>query len=232
MNDPSNTILPEWHNENAMRTYPLADDCPAGGILPTWLLSDLRVSVDASFDRVFVSSAYLSGTLVSVGISGTAGSDVPVGLLTKTVTRDELEPGRAYAFESMDGQAAGTVVFGEFPDDPAPFKFGFRPHESPLAANAFVRVKPPGVTRLVDPVHGTSVAGIVDLSGNNEFRTYLDPDDPSGRTIIIALSDLYRDISTSVCSASPSFDNCGKTPVKTINGVPPDGEGRLYLKFR
>lgn len=236
MNDTSHTILPEWHNENALRAYPLADDCKAAEILPAWLLADLRVTVDSAYDRVFVSSAYLSDTLVSLAVSGAEGENPPVGLLARTVTRDELEPGRSYPMDSIDGRSCGVVTFGEIPSGADGFKGVFTANEAPLAANAVVRVKSPGVTKIVDPVHGTEASGLIDLSGNSEFRTYLDQSDTAGKTIVIELTDLYRDLTTSVCSASPSADNCGETPVLTINGVPPvtegDNAGTIYLRFR
>lgn len=232
MNDVTHTPAPEWHNENALRAYPLLDDCAAAETLPTWLLTDLRVTVDSAYDTVFVSSAYLSEALVSIALSGATGDNPPVGLLTRTVTRDELEPGRAYGLDSLDGQASGTVVFGAIPDDASGFKLSFAKRESPLAPNAVVRVRTPGVTRLIDPAHDTAATGVIDLSGNSEFRTYLDPTDPTGKTIIFELTDLYRDLTTSVCSASPSFDHCGETPITSVNGVTPDEHGVLHLKFR
>lgn len=236
MNDPSHTISPEWHNENALRAYPLADDCKASEVIPPWLLVDLRVTVREAYDTVYVSSAYLSETLVSFAVSGVSGANPPVGLLARTVTRDELEPGRAYSLDSLDGLACGVVTFGEIPAEADSFKAIFAANEAPLAENAVVRVKSPGVTKLVDQVHGTEASGLIDLSGNSEFRTYLDPSDPTGKTIVIELTDLYRDLTTSVCSAAPSYDHCGETPVKSINGVTPVTEGAdagtLYLKFR
>lgn len=232
MNDASHTISPEWHNENALRAYPLADDCRAAEVIPTWLIVDLHVTVDQAYDAVFVSSAYLSETLVSVAISGVSGANPPVGLLTRTVTRDELEPGRAYTLDSLDGLSCGLVTFGEIPADAVAFKSSFTEEEAPLAEHAVVRVNAPGVTKLVDPVHGTEASGLIDLSGNSEFRTYLDPSDKTGKTIIIELTDLYRDLTTSSCSALPSYDACGETPIKSINGVTPEDDGTLHLRFR
>lgn len=226
----SATVSPEWHNENALRAYPLSDDCRAAEEMPTWLLADLRVSVGAEYSRVFVSSAYLSDALVSFAVSGMTGSGKVVGLIAKTVTRDELEPGRAYAADSLDGESCGTVAFGEIPDGASPFKLRFGPDEAPLAEGAVVRVRPRGIVRITDPAHGTEASGIIDLSGSGEFRTYVDPEDPN--TVVIELTDLYRDLTTSVCSSVPSFDNCGETPVRTVNGVAPDDAGNIYLRFR
>lgn len=230
MIEPAHTLTPDWQNENALRAYPLADDAPAARTLPAWFLSDLRVTVGADYDAVFVSSAYFSGTLLSVGISGVRGTHRPEGLLVRTVTRDELEADRAYALDRL-GTAAGSVSFGAPPPDARPFKRAFAPDEAPLAESAVVRLKAPGVTAVVDPVHGVSADGLIDLSGNSEFRTYADPSDPTGRTIVIELADLYRDSTTSICSSVPSFDRCGVEPVKTINGVAPDAQGRITLKF-
>lgn len=230
MNDPTNTISPEWHNENALRAYPLADDCRASEEIPSWLLVDLRVTAWSGYDKVFISSVYLSDTLVSVAVSGAEGDNPPVGLLAKTVTRDELEPGSAYSMDSLDGTSCGTVAFGEIPTDAQPLRLLFDKETAPVMESVVTRVQASGVTKLVDPAHGTEASGLIDLSGNSEFRTYVDPTDP--KTIVIELTDLYRDLTTSVCSASPSYDHCGDIPIRTINGVPPDADGTLHLKFR
>lgn len=230
MIDTTHTVNPEWHNENALRAYPLADDCPASAVLPPWLLADLRVTADRRYTRVFLSSAYVSPALVSIGISGQEGDAAPVGLLVRTVTRDELEPGRAYALERVDGKACGTVVFGTIPSDAAGFKLNFGATEATFAEAAVLRAAAPGVEALVDAEHGLRASGIIDLSGNAEFRTARDPADP--QTVIITLDDLYRDLTTSVCSSAPSFERCGMTPVKSINGVAPDADGLLTLRFR
>jgi len=227
----THTVSPEWQNENALRAYPLEDDAPAASVLPAWFLSDLRVTCRADIARVYVSSAYLSETLVSVAVSGDGGpGTAPVGLLSRTVTRDELEPFRTYSMDRLSDVASGAVAFGEIPAGADPFRFRFKAGEAPVVEAAVVRVRAPGVTALVDPYHGTRATGIIDLSGNSEFRTSVDPDDP--HTIVFTLADTYRDIATSVCDATPSRDACGATPVKSINGVTPDENGTITLRFR
>lgn len=231
MISPTHTVSPEWQNENALRAYPLEDDAAAAAVLPAWFLSDLRVTCRADITRVYVSSAYLSDTLVSVAVSGDSGPDTaPVGLLSRTVTRDELEPFRTYSMDRMSDVASGAVAFGEIPAQAEPFRFRFKVNEARVVEAAIVRVKTPGVTALIDPYHGTRATGIIDLSGNSEFRTSVDPDDP--QTIVFTLADTYRDITTSVCDATPSRDACGATPVKSINGVTPDENGTIMLRFR
>ena len=238
---PTNTISPEWQNENALRSYPLADDSPAASAVPPWLVSDIRITCTRDYDTVYLSSAYVSPALVSIGISGRTGTGATVGLLTKTVTRDELEPYRTYAMDALSATASGVVAFGEIPADAAAVKMVFTPGEAPIVSGALVRVETPGVTRLVDPYHRTEATGIIDLSGNSEFRTSVDPDDP--QTIVMTLTDLYRDLTTSVCDAVPSFTTCGETPVRSINGVTPTTEnttvggetlppGVIFLNFR
>lgn len=239
MIDTTNTISPEWQNENALRSYPLEDDAPAAEVVPTWLISDLRITVDAGYAAVFLSSAYISDTIVSVGISGCRTYQEggvtkyapPEGLLTKTVTLDELEPFRTYSMERLSGLASGVIAFGDPTNRSDRVKLVLSRDEAPLVPSSVVRVRVPGVTRIVDESHGLYATGIIDLSGNSEFRTYLGPDN----TIIVELSDMYRDMTTSVCNAYPSFDTCGETPVKTINGVGPYTSGAetgiIKLKF-
>ena len=238
--DATHTVSPDWHNENALRAYPLADGASAASSLPTWLVTDLQLTVPTTYETVFLSSAYFSETLVSVAISGiqvtvdTEGHETrtAVGLLARTVTRDELAPYRTYALDRLSPEACGTVSFGTIPADATPFKLVFTADEAPLCASSIDRVAPAGVTALVDPAHGTEVDGIIDLSGNSEFRSYLDPSDPTGKTVILELADLYRDVTTSICSSAPTHDRCGETPVKTVSGVAPDAYGTLKLLFR
>jgi hypothetical protein len=213
-----------------LRSYPLTDDAPAASLIPTWLISDLKVTCSTGYRTVYLSCVYLSGTIVSVGVSGCRGDGTVVGLLTKTVTRDELEPFRSYSMERISDDAAGVIAFGEIPADATPFKLNPTHEQAPVVQSAIVQVETPGVTKIIDSAHGTEATGIIDLSGNSEFRTTVDERDPS--TIVITLSDTYRDLTTSVCDAIPSFEACGRTPVKTINGVPPDDNGVIRLRFR
>lgn len=229
MTSPTNTTTPEWQNENSLRAYPLADDAPATAVIPEWLLSDLRVTCSDEYDLVYVSGVYVSHALLSVAVSGRRGGQT-VGLLARTVTRDELEPDRAYSMDRISDTASGAVSFGEPPSDAMMVKLAFTPEEAPLAESAVTRVRTPGVTKVVDPFHGTEATGIIDLSGNSEFRTSVDPDDP--QTIVVTLSDLYRDLTTSVCDAVPGFDTCGRTPVRSINGVAPTDDGTITIDFR
>ncbi len=225
MISPTHTVSAEWQNENALRAYPLADDCRAADVLPTWLVTDMRVTVDASYERIYVSSAYVSASLVSVAVSGVKGGR-EVGLLAKTLTRDELEPYAAYSMDVI-GQASGLVAFGEIPDF-ASFDLRFGPDDAPLAEAAVTHARAPGVTRIVDAAYGAEATGIVDLSGNSEFRTYLDADG----FVVVELADMYRDMTTSVCNSTPAYSACGRTPVKTISGVAPDESGKITLRFR
>ncbi len=225
MISPTHTISAEWQNENALRAYPLVDDCRAAGILPSWLVTDLRVTVDSSYERIHVSSAYVSDTLVSVAVSGVKGGRA-VGLLAKTLTRDELEPYAAYSMDAV-GPASGLVAFGEIPDF-ASVNLAFAPDDAPLVEAAVTRAKAPGVTKIVDTAYGSEATGIVDLSGNSEFRTYLGSDG----CIVVELVDMYRDMTTSICRSTPAYATCGRTPVKTISGVAPDADGKITLRFR
>lgn len=231
MMDPTHTTSPEWQNENALRAYPFSDDSKAAEAIPTWLVTDIRVTCLPVYKMVYVSSVYLSDTLVSVAVSGLESADSPpVGLLARTVTRDELEPYRAYSMDRLSAGASGAIAFGEIPAGASPFRVTFDAGEAPIVESAVVRANAPGVTRILDPAHGTHATGIIDLSGNNEFRTAVDPNDP--QTIVFTLSDIYRDIATSVCDATPSRDACGATPVRTINGVAPTADGTITLRFR
>jgi hypothetical protein len=240
---PTHTISPEWMNENVLRAYPLEDDSPAAAALPAWLVADIRVTCPTEYPLVYISSAYLSDTLVSIAVSGHTGTQgaAPVGLLARTVTRDELEPFRTYSMDRMSAGASGTVAFGEIPPGTAPFRMTFSENEARIVEAAIVRTRAPGVTKIVDPYHGVEATGIIDLSGNSEFRTSVDPSDP--HTIVFTLSDICRDTATSVCDATPSRDACGATPVRTINGVAPTTEtteiggveypaGTIILRFR
>lgn len=231
MISPTHTISPEWQNENALRAYPLEDDAPAASVIPPQLIADLRVSADTAYTHLFISNVYVSDTLVSLAISGVNAAGDTVGLLACTVTRDELEPFRAYSMSRLSDTANGVVAFGDIRDI-LPCKHSFLPLESRILASAVSRTRVPGVSKIIDPAHGAEASGIVDLSGNSEFRTYRDPTDATGKTIIIALEDLYRELTTSVCSTEPSFDTCGETPVRTINGVAPTADGVLTLRFR
>lgn len=225
---PTNTLTAEWQNGNSLRAYPISDDAPAASVIPAWLISDVSITMPSTLTQAFVSSAYVSGTLLSVGISARYANGGTVGLLACTVARDGLIPGRPYAMDSF-GKASGTMSFGEPPVDAELGNWRFGADEAPLVASAVTRIMSPGVTGIVDPAHGTRADGIIDLSGNSEFRTYRVP---GTSKVVVTLADSYRDLTTSVCNRTPSLDSCGGTPVATINGVPPDPSGNITIRFR
>lgn len=226
--EPTNSISPEWGNSNTLRAFPLADDAPAASVIPTWLLADLHITVSAEYGDVFVSSVYLSPTLISVGISAMRDGSAE-GILARTVAVDGLKPCTSYPMDSF-GNAAGAVAFGEGEPVAFPIKHVFGPEDAPIAEGAIVRMAAPKVSCISDPVFGEKAEGLIDLSGNSEYYTRRDPE--IREKVWVHLSEAYRAAVTSVCNSVPSLDSCGDVPVKTINGVEPTPEGNITIRFR
>lgn len=232
----THTTSPEWYNENELRAFPLADDARGAARIPPACVVDMAVTVDGLFERVFLSSFYLSQTVVSLSVSGVDAGGVAHGLLTCTRTRDELAPYRTCGMDAVSDLACGVVVFGDLslpsvPDCAAgPLKLRLSPDDGALHPAVVTRAETGWISRVVDDAHETSARGIVDLSGNPAFTTSL-REIGDTRYVQIAAADGVAEQVASTCNTKPSLDACGMTPVKSINGVRPTPSGVITLRF-
>ena len=216
----------EYYNENENRAYPLDEnstrEAADGTALPDAVLADLRLTVPKSvYGSLYVSSVVITPALASVAIAYASGG-VAVGAWAQPVT-----PHIPYPLTGLMGMVSGHVVFGTGGTGPA-VRFTA---ESAAASGLDVRAQQPiedtvvtslGRYRALDR---NRLYGIVKLvAGNNVTIRYHD-----GK-IKVGLVEAVRGDFVGPCDQQAIFNNCGRPPIRTINGVGPDGTGAITIE--
>lgn len=220
----------QWYNENEGRAYPLSELATLvdinGVTLPNDILVDLCVLVPPIHQNVYVSSIRITPALVSIGIS----SDVS-GLLVGTFTRDSVRPYAAYALTALVDNVSGHVTFGEhrsvITED---YRFA-SVAASGLATRAVHVVDTLPVNKLLK-LYGNpnqSIRGLVRLVAGSGLAITQDPDD--SETILITLNADLAQAFASPCTEVANADACGAPPIRRINNICPDENGKIILRF-
>jgi hypothetical protein len=223
----------QWCNENEGRHYPLSDTATlldnSGRALPTDIIADLHVSVAPAYRDAFISSVWITPTLLGVSISHASGA-----LAAVTVDRTVYRPYTAVPLEPMPGlrTLSGWIVFGNY-------RYTVRQRwafagiqQSGLACRAMKLVTPPGITSVTKLGTQTTltVDGWVRLSGSGYLT--LKPHETDTQRIVIELAEEARPLFVGPCVTYPERGACGAPPLRMINGVCPDESGVITLRFR
>lgn len=226
---PNTQGFAEWLNDNEARAYPLSSSATtvsdAGDRLPSAVITDISVAVpyvDYTLG-LRISSVYVSDTIISVTVSNDAG-----GLLTGTYPTESVIPYRALSLTAVEENVTGWITFGTFEREPRARYVFSGAAQSGLEARCVRVLQPAGVTgiRQRNAPDGQAARGIVRLTGDSVFSF---KGDPETNTIRITLTT-DQPIGNR-CLGGPHADTCGAPPLKTINGVGPDADGKIYLRF-
>lgn len=223
-----NVIGQNWFNENSNRAYPLAATASGvddrGQALPQSMLVDISVSVPAAYaSGLRVANLNISRVLVSIVLSCASGP-VFVGTYLKTGAVE-----KSLALVPVVDGAAGVVAFGGFIADSTPCAFTFSTAtQSALEAAAVTVFGGDGVSGILRQGNATSTAakGDVILSGSDDLLIANSESDPSALEVAMtpsAAAELYA------ATASPS--RCRTPPIRSINGVTADSDGRILIRF-
>jgi len=218
----------QFENVNALRSYPFAD-CGSlqdrlGRCLPSDVIVDLHFVVPAPQDgqlaEVSMTGVHISRSMVSACF--VSGSNA----LSVTVSMDEFIPYFPYRLEQLAGSsdAGGIVTFGDFkkPEEPETY-FLSRAIVHPCC---IATSDPPKLRRFFDPRSGSYVSGDAEI----DFSGYVNAS-REGNSFKINMEDGAAETLASECLKISGADNCGATPISSINGVRPDSEGNIVLWF-
>ena len=101
----------QWYNDNEGRSYPLAEAATGATDtdvqLPMDIIADMGLLVPPSYGNVYLSSLYVSDTLVTLGIRSTS-----TGLLVGTYSRSAVVPYTAYALTAIADDVSGWAPAG------------------------------------------------------------------------------------------------------------------------
>jgi len=234
----------EWENETASWQYPLAADTTvisdSGESLPANLLTDLLVyyATEDTQPVLKLSSVRVSPALLSVAISAydTSGTTpVSRGLLTLTIPRGEFEPYRPYPMDPLRPGVGGIITFGDisWPSTPVLYLFGTLMDGQIRAQldDSVVRVfEASHITKIVDANSGDALTGIVELSLPDIVAATITKT-PAGYNVTLSLTQQGNQLLATVCNAGTSATACGTPIVQSINGVSPNDQGEILIKF-
>jgi len=218
-----------WYNRNEGRNFPFADDASladtgTGSRLPNGLIVDMVLVVPVTIDpaTVYISevAGFGSGLVISFSADGTG----LIGVATVPSTHERYDGYTINASGAGDGISGRitlgqTEVLAQLTDQ----RFQFDLAAGALASIA-VRPRLGGLASLtIEDFAGTLyplTSDITLVAGNNLVLSTNGVDeltlDADGGIVI---DDRF----------SGNTDDSGRTPIKTINGVTPDGDGNLDL---
>ncbi len=213
----------EWYNENELRSYPVVEDSSQtdvdGKALGFGLIADLAVSVPRDLgDDVYLSLIAITPALVSVSIASPAG-----GMLVGTYAQPVV-PHVPLSLTPIVDDVSGFVVFGsDILDVTGTFKFD--EDATPLEVRAVRQIDRLPVTAIRQLATPTELEGIVDIVVSSNMAVRAD-----GQQIIFSLIDEFREDFVGPCDKQGTLAGCGKPPIRLINNVGPDSEGKITIE--
>lgn len=229
----------QFENVNELRSYPFSDNASLvsrnGDELPENVISDLHIAVPSSggsledrgdSDVARVSSVRLSPSMVSVCVVVDRGGAV-VSAMSVTVSMDSFRPYFPYRMERLAGleDSSGVITFGNFdtPAEPTTYLLD----GAYICAGCMAKVHAPKLRKFVDPRSGASASGDVSI----EFPNHIVAKAEGKRSVRLSLSEGSAEELVSSCAKELAVNACGATPIKSINGILPDAQGRIVLWF-
>ena len=237
----------QFENVNSLRSYPFSCEMPivsrSGDVLPEDIISDVHIVAPLAgteesssygspgegirhdpLPAVRLSCVHLSSGMISVCfVSECEGME---NALSVTVSRGDFRPYFPYRMEKLHGSSdiGGVVAFGDidFPDYPRMFVM-----DSALVSPECVSaIKPASLKSFFDPRSGGSISGDVEIG----FSGHVLSEERHGG-FSLRLEDGSAEELASECANISGEDACGATPIRSINGIRPDGDGNIVLWF-
>ena len=219
-----------WYDENEGRSYPLAEfstqEDQEGRELPTDLVVDLTMSLPEEYlDSVRVAAVGVRGGVPSITVAAKVGGE-DVTLLSATQRVSPYEP---LALNPLVNDVAGLVVFGNGILHVGDLYLFDEVGQSGVALRAVRGTRSPAVTSIAVEGHEKIVDVLTLLAGDN-LEIAADPDNDN--RILLSLLPRARANFVGPCDrTAESVSGCGLPPLRTINGVGPDGDGIITVEF-
>ena len=245
-----------WYALNAARPYPVDDSATlrddSGQVLPYDLLVDCQLRLPSTLGRfVFLSSAVVTPTLVSLTFLATQHAPVEDGCESLALPADEftpvaaislprarLEAHRHYPVEAFAAGVGGWVVLGPGIDQPYRGRFSTSQQAllCPRSARWYNPLPIPSFGKL--GVH-PGLEGVVRLVAGSDVEIAAETKLVGGASrqcIVLRLKDdQNRNVYATYvgpCDLRPESGNCARPPIETINGLRPDCDGNIDIVFR
>ena len=244
------TQIFQWENENSLRSFPFMEDTclvdDNGKRLPDGIISDISIYSQTLHSntvapKVRVSCVYLGKELISVSVV-----NKNAGILSITISKEDMEPWRPYAFTQIANGWAGYITFADFlwPDIPQTYYFsrwqdedkehGVPPPQAVLDPHSLFGIGGPRVEKFLDTTTNQEATGFVEfvfpniiskkitrMSDRNGYWVYLD----------LKNNDALKGPCDVLSTQSKLGNICGVPLVSSIAGVRPDANGNIMLRF-
>lgn len=225
----------QWCNENAGRAYPLAESSSrkdnSGTIMPDNILLDMCLNLPPIHANCYVSSMRVTAQTLSFGISSAVS-----GLFVFTASWSDLLVGDlsglvSYPLTPVIADVSGWVV----PNRLEPNMLGYWRFSSYAQSGIETRA-----LRLVDSLPIRSIlrkdmdtslyfGGVVKLQAGAGVQIVLDGTNP--QKIIVKLTPDAKTAMLGPCNQQADSKICGVPPLRSINGVCPDVNGKFTIRF-
>jgi hypothetical protein len=232
-----NISYTERCNRNAQTSYPIAPNASVramnGSSLPDNILLDTVITVNRSLydSTIYVSSVYVSEALISVSLCSGLG---PIG--SCSIDRVSYTDYSAVPIELVPGfrqpGVSGWVVFGNY-TPPAPETYQFEAGSAYLDLTATRVINRYNVTEFKklgsDP--SQSASGPVTLIGAGALSCRGVMKSATAGEIQIKLDKNFCSNFLGPNEQYPDADICPTPVVRSVNGVEPDSDGIITLRF-
>lgn len=223
----------QWYNENEGRAYPLSESATRmtddGRLMPDDILVDMGIMMRPDYADVYLSCLRVTPFVVTLGIS--SGSR---GMFIGTYARDSIIPYRAYPLvpSVVVDDIAGWVVFGNHvATGIEDYRFSSSA-QSGIERRAVTLVDRVPVARLVR-YGGTAdqyVNKLVRLVQGSGITIRVDPD--NAQRVLIGLTEELKYAMCNKCNEGANSKSCGVAPMRRIDDVCPDEDGKLTIEFQ
>lgn len=235
-----------WYNLHSTRRYPLDDKATGTGDDGTRLLQDVLVDVHLQFPTNLGRYAYLAGltvtdtlvTAVFVGTDKVEGATVFSPLCAVTLIKP-VDEYRHYAVEPLAPGVGGFVVFGDVRENIV--WRASNPEQGLLAPRTARAYDPLPIPTLRKLMEGTGLEGLVTLAAGNDLQIVKERVRIAGlgwrNAVVFRLMSQVRGVNIlqkylGPCDTSPESRTCNNPAIETINGVSPDCDGNINIRFQ
>lgn len=223
----------QWYNENEGRAYPLSESASRttndGRQLPDDILVDMGIMMRPDYSDIYLSCLRITPVIVTLGISYGLR-----GIFIGTYARDSIVPNKAYPLvpSAVVDDVSGWVVFGtHVATGIEDYRFSSSA-QSGIERRAITLVDRVPVARLMR-YGGTAdqyVNKVVRLVAGSGVTIRVDPN--NAQRVLIGLTEELKYATCNKCNEGANSDSCGVAPMRSIDDVCPDANGKLTIEFQ
>jgi len=220
----------QWCNENVGRAYPLAETASrkddSGNVMPDNILLDMCLLVPPIYASCQLSSMRVTNNIISFSIT-TGGS----GMFVFTSGWTNLQTGSAYPLSPVIEDVSGWVVLNQFEPSMVGYWRFTSSGQSEIETRALRIVDSLPIRSIVrkdmDPM--LYMGGVIKLQSGSGVQIVQDSINP--QKILVRLTADAKMAMLGGCNNPADAKICGVPPLRSINGVCPDEDGKLTIRF-